>query len=316
MNDSDYDSQNGEIASRKNQCPDQSSQEQIIEKFYSKPILLSLGFGYSLFSILIVGNVGFFYSIPLLLSALVLYYNYEKMKRFIPYFYFILAYLFFTALIKWRSSRVIYSFAYKADSFLFETLLGVRIPSMQYPHLNKSLLILLYVIYSSLPLIFVFSNLYWMRKKQIDAFSLGHSILILSLIIFIIHLIFPMAPPWYILEIRDEIHFSNISDRPESSIETSQGLLLIIKSGIQQFTAYKFGSTPSAHIALATYLVLMLKHRPKFESIIFACYFLLQVFAVILLGYHWTIDALSGILTSIISWKIATPMKDTVGDAY
>jgi membrane-associated phospholipid phosphatase len=141
-------------------------------------------------------------------------------------------------------------------------------------------------------------------KKDARFEKLCWAFLVVNAIGVVIYLVYPAAPPWYILQ-----YGPGPADltAPPSPAGTARFDALL---GIHYFASFYsrntnvFGAMPSLHVAYPFMVVFYLWHRGWGWRVPAMAFFALVAFSAIYLTHHYILDVLAGMVASIAAYFV------------
>ncbi|MFW6057515.1 MAG: phosphatase PAP2 family protein, partial [Persicimonas sp.] len=139
-------------------------------------------------------------------------------------------------------------------------------------------------------------------KARVHRFMWGY--LIFNLLGFMVWVLFPVAPPWYVEQYGFGAPGEAIPGDPAALARVDAVLGYAYFSSIYREATYIFGAMPSLHVAPAFWIVLWARIRPI--KGVAALYAAMMSFFAVYLGHHYIIDVLAGAaLASAVYYALA-----------
>lgn len=147
--------------------------------------------------------------------------------------------------------------------------------------------------------------IYLFKKKKFDFLHrLSLCFLIMNVMAILTHIIFPVAPPWFV-DIYGfyQPEFHTAFSGSEAGLSRFDNLIgLKIFAHIYGASPVVFGAIPSMHAGFSLMTFLFVRElAPKFSIVAFF-YFLTMLFAAVYLRHHYIIDLIAGIAYCLIAY--------------
>lgn len=164
------------------------------------------------------------------------------------------------------------------------------IPTLPGYHLISGLCNLLYIIHFVTPvLVAIFL---WYKNNKGYWYFVG-GITVITYVAFIVYYLFPAAPPWWATQ------YGYLLDQPVYLTSFFYYPALITNTGPNPVAAM-----PSLHMAYPTFIALMVNYYWPKKATIFYLLPIMVGFSTLLLGHHYIIDLIAGVVLSVVVFVI------------
>ncbi len=142
------------------------------------------------------------------------------------------------------------------------------------------------------------------QQARVHRFMWGY--LIFNLLGFVVWVVFPVAPPWYVEHYGFAAPGEAIPGDPAALARVDAFVGYPHFSSIYREATYVFGAMPSLHVAPAFWIAFWARLRPiKWAASLYAA---MMSFFAVYLGHHYIIDVLAG---AALAWAVYLALAHT-----